>query len=86
MWFTFMLGMDVTAGEPVKETYDETMAASIASMHIETYDTHGVPYGQQCCKYSYRHILHLNLQSYKFVPRFQIRSIYSKVSQFIRFL
>ena len=57
-----MLGMDVTAGESVKKTYDETMAASLASMHIETYDTHAVPYSHQCRDIFKDNILHYNLQ------------------------
>ena len=63
-----MLRMDVFAGHSLKESHDKTPAAAVASMHIESYDTHKVPYNQQRCKYLCANFLHLNLQSYKIVP------------------
>jgi len=61
--------MNVFAGHPFKESHDKTSAAAVASMHIESYDTHKVPYDQQRRKYLCANFLHLNLQSYKIVPR-----------------
>jgi hypothetical protein len=69
---TMMLRMDIFARETFHKRHDETLAAAVAGMHTETYDTHRVPYYQHkrydLCQKSF----HTNLQRYKFVPRFQI--------------
>lgn len=66
--------MDILTAEAFDEGNHKTPAAAAAGMHVKTYDTHRVPYDQQQCGNLCKQSFHLNLQSYKIVPRFQIQN------------
>ena len=78
-----MLRMDIFAGETFHKRHHETLAAAVAGMHTETYDTHRVPYYQQQCRNLCHNAFHLNLQRYKFGPEFQKQGIMFTFQYFV---
>lgn len=66
--------MDILTAEAFDEGNDKALSAAAAGMYVKSYDTHRVPYDQQQCGNLCKQSFHLNLQSYKIVPRFQIQN------------
>lgn len=64
------------AVEGCKRSHDMRNAFCAACMHIESYDTQTVPYGQQQSDYFHHDILHNNLQNYKNMPIMQNQHIF----------
>ena len=66
--------MDIFTAEAFDEGNDKAPSAAAAGMYVKSYDTHRVPYDLQQCGNLCKQSFHLNLQSYKIVPRFQIQN------------